>query len=347
MTPPVDMARRYIRQTIFAPIGRQGQDQISSARVVVVGCGALGSAVADQLARAGVGSIRLIDRDFVEIHNLQRQSLYTEDDVRNRTPKAIAAAERLSHVNSQIALEPIVDDLHSGNAIALLSGFDLIIDGTDNFETRYLINDFAVSTDCAWIYGGVIGSYGMTMTIRPGITACMRCVFPEAPPPGVAPTCDTAGVIGPIVQLIASYEVAEALKYLTGAFDRLNSGLLAVDVWQLSQDQIPTGGPQASCPCCEMREFSYLLAPADERETVLCGQDSVQVRPAKPVPIDLELLAKRLAGAGDVVRNRFLLRFTDAATSRELTIFPDGRAIVGGTTDGDEAKRLYSSIVGT
>ena len=346
MSSTIDQSRRYIRQSIFAPIGKSGQDQIGAARVVLVGCGALGSAIADQLVRSGIGSIRLIDRDFVEIHNLQRQSLYSEDDVERRTPKAIAAYERLSRVNSQITIEPVVDDLTSGNVDRLLGGFDLIIDGTDNFETRYLINDYAVANDRPWIYGGVIGSYGMTMTIRPGITACMRCVFPEAPPPGTAPTCDTAGVIAPIVQIIASYEAAEALKCFVGAIDKLNPGLLAVDVWNLSIDTIPTGGPNPDCPTCGHRDFTYLNAPPDDRETVLCGQDSVQVRLANPVSIDLDQLAKRLSGAGEVIRSKFLLRFTDAATDRELTVFPDGRAIIRGTTDGEEAKRLYAAYVG-
>jgi adenylyltransferase/sulfurtransferase len=262
-------------------------------------------------------------------------------------PKALAAYERLSKVNSQITIEPVVDDLNNSNIAQLFNGFDLIIDGTDNFETRYLINDYAVANIRPWIYGGVIGSYGMTMTIRPGSTACMRCVFPEAPPPGVAPTCDTAGVIGPIVQLVASYEVAEALKLLVGAMDKLNPGLLAVDIWNLSTDRVPTGDPVPNCPCCGLHEFSYLNAPRDDRETVLCGQDSVQIRLAKPVQIDLDQLARRLSNAGDVIKSRFLLRFTDAATDREITVFPDGRAIVRGTTDGDEAKRLYATYVGT
>jgi len=346
MPATLDQSRRYIRQSIFAPIGKDGQCRIAMARVAVVGCGALGSAVADQLARAGVGFLRLIDRDFVEIHNLQRQALYTESDVRNRMPKALAAFDRLSAVNSQIEIEPVVDDLNSGNVARLLDHVDLIIDGTDNFETRYLINDFAVAHGRPWIYGGVIGSSGMTMTIRPGQTACMRCVFPEAPPPGVAPTCDTAGVISPVVQVIASYEVAEALKFLVGAIDKLNDGMLAVDVWQLSTDRVPTGEPRPDCPCCGLRQFEFLSAPADDRETVLCGQDAVQVRLAHPVAIDLDQLARRLSGAGDVIRNKFLLRFTDAATDRELTVFPDGRAIVRGTTDGDEAKRLYATYIG-
>lgn len=346
MVSSIDQSRRYIRQAIFQPIGKGGQDQIGAAKVAIVGCGALGSAVADSLARAGVGTLRLIDRDFVEIHNLQRQSLYDEEDVHNRTPKAVAAFERLSAVNSQIAIEPIVDDLNSGNVARLLAGFDLIVDGTDNFETRYLLNDYAVATGVSWVYGGVIGSYGMTMTIRPGETACLRCVFPEAPPPGTAPTCDTAGVIGPAVQMVGALEAAEVLKFLVGAVDRLNDGLLAIDLWQLTIDRVPTGGPNPTCPCCGSREFPYLNAPADDRETVLCGQDSVQVRLAEPVTIDLEQLGKRLSNAGEVVQSRFLLRFTDRATDRELTIFPDGRAIVRGTTDGDEAKRIYATYVG-
>jgi adenylyltransferase/sulfurtransferase len=346
MFSELDQTRRYIRQTIFAPIGKTGQVQLEAARVVLVGCGALGSAIADQLTRAGIGQLRIIDRDFVEIHNLQRQSLFTEDDVRRRMPKSLAAYERLTSVNSQVSIDPIVDDLNNGNIDALLSGFDLIIDGTDNFETRYLINDYAVAHSRPWIYGGVIGSYGMTMTIRPGITACMRCVFPEAPPPGVAPTCDTAGVIGPIVHVIASYEVTEAMKFLVGAFDKLNQGLLAVDLWSLSTDRIPTGLPNPSCPTCGLQMFDYLNAPRDDRETVLCGQDSVQIRLAEPIHLDLDLLAKRLSNAGDVVTSKFLLRFTDAATDRELTVFPDGRAIVRGTTDGEEARRLYATYIG-
>ncbi|MGH2551079.1 MAG: ThiF family adenylyltransferase [Thermomicrobiales bacterium] len=338
---------RYIRQTIFAPIGKSGQERISAGSVVIVGCGALGSAVSDQIARAGVGRIRLIDRDFVEIHNLQRQSLYTEADVADRTPKAIAAALRLSTVNSGIEIEPIIDDLDSSNIDRLLGGFDLIIDGTDNFETRYLLNDYAVANNVPWIYGGVIGGYGMTMTIRPGITACLRCVFPEPPPAGTAPTCDTAGVIGPAVHAVASFEVAEALKYLVGAFDNLNTGLLSFDVWNLSNDRIPTGGPRADCPCCAQHEYLYLNKPTDDRETVLCGQDSVQVRLRTPIKLDLEALARRLSNTGEVKLNKFLLRFTDIATDRELTVFPDGRAIIRGTTDGDEARRLYDVYVGT
>ncbi len=348
MTATINSAPyRYIRQTIFAPIGKSGQEKISNASVVLVGCGALGSAAADQLARAGVGRLRLIDRDFVEIHNLQRQSLYTEADVADRTPKAIAAAQRLATVNSGIIVEPVIDDLDASNIARLLGGFDLIIDGTDNFETRYLLNDFAVANGLPWVYGGVIGGYGMTMTIRPGITACLRCVFPEPPPAGTAPTCDTAGVIGPAVHAVASFEVAEALKYLVGAHDHLNNGLLSFDLWNLSTDRIPTGAPRADCPCCGKHEFPYLNKQQDDRETVLCGQDSVQVRLREPITLDLDALARRLANTGEVKLNKFLLRFTDEATGRELTVFPDGRAIVRGTTDGDEARRLYDVYVGT
>jgi adenylyltransferase/sulfurtransferase len=338
---------RYIRQTIFAPIGKSGQERIGGGSVAIVGCGALGSAVADQIARAGVGRIRLIDRDFVEIHNLQRQSLYTEADVADRTPKALAAAQRLGTVNSSIEIEPVIDDLDASNIDRLLGDVDLIIDGTDNFDTRYLLNDFAVSRNIPWIYGGVIGGYGMTMTIRPGITACLRCVFPEPPPAGTAPTCDTAGVIGPAVHAVASFEVAEALKYLVGAHEHLNNGLLSFDLWNLSNDRIPTGAPRPDCPCCGQQQFSFLNKPSDERETVLCGQDSVQVRLRNPITLDLETLSRRLSNTGDVKLNKFLLRFTDIATGRELTVFPDGRAIVRGTTDGDEARRLYDVYVGT
>ena len=345
VTSPTNL-QRYIRQTIFAPIGKSGEEKISSATVAIVGCGALGSAISDQLARAGVGRMIVIDRDFVEIHNLQRQSLFTEDDVRDRTPKAIAAGRRLAQVNSEIVIEPIVDDLDSSNAERLLSGVDLIVDGTDNFETRYLLNDVAISLGIPWIYGGVIGSYGMTMTIRPGDSPCLQCAFPEPPPAGSAPTCDTAGVIAPAVHAIASVEVAEALKLLVGATDKLNDGLLAIDLWNLTFERVPLGEPRPECPACGMKNFAYLNQPASARETVLCGQDSVQVRVNPPVRIDLDALARRLRGAGDVQLNRFLLRFTDDATSRQLTVFPDGRAIISGTSDGDEARRLYATYIG-
>ena len=346
MTATTNTLQRYIRQTIFAPIGKSGQERLSAATVAIVGCGALGSAISDQLARAGVGRLRLIDRDFVELHNLQRQSLFTEADVAERTPKAIAAGNRLAAVNSDIEIESIVDDLDSGNAEQLLAGADLIVDGTDNFETRYLLNDVAIALGIPWVYGGVIGSYGMTMTIRPGETPCLQCAFPEPPPPGSAPTCDTAGVIAPAVHAIASIEVAEAIKLLTGATDKLNNGLLAIDLWNLTFDQVPLGAPRPDCSACGKRELTFLNQPVSARETVLCGQDSVQVRVHPPVQLDLAALATRLRAAGDVQQNRFLLRFTDSATDRELTIFPDGRAIISGTTDGDEARRLYATYIG-
>ena len=338
--------RRYIRQTIFSPIGVAGQCKLGEASVAIVGCGALGSAIADLLGRAGVGRIKLVDRDFVEIHNLQRQSLYVEQDVRDHTPKAVAAAARLREINSMIAVESLVVDLNSGNIGAVLGDVDLFIDGSDNFETRYLLNDYAISRGVSWVYGGVIAAYGMTMTIRPGITRCLRCLFPEPPEPGSAPTCDTAGVIGPAVHIIAALQATEAIKLLVGATDKVNDGLIAIDLWALTFDTIRSGGPRPGCPACQLGQLVFLDRPVIERQTVLCGQDSVQVLPGVDVRIDLERLAERLRPAGDVKVSRFLLRFTDGGTGRQITVFPDGRAIVGDTTDGDEARRLYAAFVG-
>lgn len=338
--------RRYIRQTIFAPIGVDGQRKLADASVAIVGCGALGSAIADLLGRAGVGRIKLVDRDFVEIHNLQRQSLYVEQDVRDHTPKALAAAARLREINSMITVEPLVVDLNSGNIGNVLGDVDLFVDGSDNFETRYLLNDYAISRGMPWVYGGVIAAYGMTMTIRPGVTRCLRCLFPEPPEPGSAPTCDTAGVIGPAVHVIASIQATEALKLLVGATDRVNDGLIAIDLWALTFDTIRSGGPRAGCPACQLGQLEFLDRPVAARQTVLCGQDSVQVLPGVDVRIDLERLAERLQAAGEVKVSRFLLRFVDAGTGRQITVFPDGRAIVAGTTDGDEARRLYATYVG-
>jgi molybdopterin/thiamine biosynthesis adenylyltransferase len=338
--------RRYVRQTIFAPIGAAGQAKLAAAAVAVVGCGALGSAAADLLARAGVGRLKLIDRDFVEIHNLQRQSLYDEADVLAHTPKALAAAARLGAVNSAITIEPVVTDLNSANVGALLGDVDLFVDGSDNFETRYLLNDYAIARGIPWVYGGVIAAYGMTMTIRPGSTPCLRCLFPEQPEPGSAPTCDTAGVIGPAVHVVASLQATEALKLLVGATDATNDGLLAIDLWALTFDRVRTGGPRAGCPACQLGQLEHLARPVTAKQTVLCGQDSVQVLPGAQVRVDLETLAARLRSAGEVQVSRFLLRFTDAGTGRQITVFPDGRAIVAGTTDGDEARRLYATFVG-
>ena len=339
-------AERYVRQSIFAPIGPEGQRRLGATRVLLVGCGALGSAVADLLVRAGIGRLIVVDRDYVELSNLQRQTLFDEADVADHLPKAAAAAARLRRINGDVRIEPVVTDVNPTNVERLANDADLIVDGTDNFETRYLINDVAVKRGIPWVYGGVIGGYGMTMTIRPGQTPCLRCVFPEPPPAGTAPTCDTAGVLGPAVGLVAALQTAEALKLAVGDVEALNHDLLAIDVWRLSFDRIPLSEPRPDCPTCGQHDFAFLDAMAPSRTTVLCGQDAVQVRIHPPVALDLGALADRLGAVGEVRSNRFLLRFNERAGKHELTIFPDGRAIVKGTTDPAEARALYARYVG-
>ncbi len=338
---------RYARQALLAPVGHDGQRRISRTRVLLVGCGALGSGVADLLVRAGIGHLTIADRDYVELTNLQRQSLFDEADVENHLPKAEAAAARLRRINGEVVVTPVVADVNAGNVEALVASADLIVDGTDNFETRYLVNDAAVKLGRPWVYGGVIGSYGMTMTIRPGATACLRCVFPEPPAAGSAPTCDTAGVLGPAVALVAALEAAEALKLAVGADASLNPDLLAVDAWQCAFDRIPRPARRDDCPTCVRREFVFLDQRAPSQTTVLCGHDAVQVLVHPPVALDLAALAARLCVVGEVNSNRFLLRFREGADlPRELTVFPDGRAIVKGTTDPTEARVLYARYVG-
>ncbi|HET8631111.1 MAG TPA: ThiF family adenylyltransferase [Thermomicrobiales bacterium] len=347
--PPAgaDLAR-YVRQTIHPQIGEAGQRRLGAARVLLVGCGALGTHVADTLARAGVGHLRVVDRDFIELNNLQRQILFDEEDLARGLPKALAAAEKLRRINSIIAVEPVVDDVNAGNIAALIEGIDVIVDGTDNFETRYLLNDAAIKAGIPWVYGGVLATYGVTMTIVPGETACLRCVFPDPPAPGVAPTCDTAGVLGPAVATIAALEAAETLKLLLGARDALNRDLLALDVWRLTFDRLPAARLTA-CPACGDGERShpFLDHAAASRTTTLCGRDAVQVAVNPPARLDLAALAARLGAAGAVRANDYLLRFRPEAEGRhELVIFPNGRAIVHGTDDPAIARSLYARYIG-
>jgi adenylyltransferase/sulfurtransferase len=337
---------RYVRQELFRPISRSGQDQLKQSHVALIGCGALGSAIADLLVRAGIGSLTIVDRDYVELHNLQRQSLFTEADVTAHTPKAEAAAQTLAKINSDVRVIPVIADLNGSNAESLLRDASIIVDGTDNFETRYLLNDLAVKSSKPWVYGGVIASYGTTMTIRPGITPCLRCIFPDQPDPGSAPTCDTAGVIGPAVHAIAAIEAAEVMKLAVGDFEALNIGLLTMDLWQLKFDQVALGSPRPDCPTCSRRQFEFLNRARPSQATVLCGHDAIQVLPEPGVILDLQELARRLRPVGEVMVSRFLLRFDDASGGRQLTVFPDGRAIIKGTTDETEARSLYARFVG-
>ena len=330
---------RYSRQIVFPGIGETGQQRLLDARVVVVGCGALGSFQAGALARAGIGYLRIIDRDYVELSNLQRQWLFDQCDVEQGLPKSIAAARQLAAINSDIRIEPVVADLVPGNADDLLSECDLILDGTDNFETRYLINDYAVSHARPWVYGAAVGSYGISMAVVPGKTACLRCVYPD-PPPGAQPTCETAGVLGSVTALIASLQVSEAIKILCGA--EPSRKITTVDVWTGEIRQIAEPGPDPQCPACGLRQFPYLNG--ERRAPVsLCGRNAVQIH-ERARPLDLRELAERLAPLGLVRANEFALRFETPPYL--LTIFPDGRAIVKGTTDVGVARSLYARYIG-
>jgi molybdopterin-synthase adenylyltransferase len=332
---------RYARQIRFQGLGDEGQSALSAARVSVVGCGALGGLQAEALARAGVGSITVIDRDFVEISNLQRQFLFTEEDAANAMPKAVAAERRLRQINSTIGIRGIVADLDSACIFDLLDGTDLILDATDNFETRFLINDFSVSRNIPWIYGAAVGSYGLMMPVLPGETACLRCVYPE-PPPGIQPTCETAGVLGSITMLIASLQTGEAIKILSGHPELVRRSIVRVDAWSGGIREVAAPDREPDCPACGKKEFSWL--DGTKRAPVsLCGRNAVQIH-ERHRPVNLTALGQRLDGLGRVLANDFALRFF--LYPYEMTVFPDGRAIIKGTTDLGVARSLYSQYIG-
>jgi adenylyltransferase/sulfurtransferase len=335
---------RYSRQVLFAGIGREGQKRLADSRAVIIGCGALGSAQAESLARAGIGKLRIVDRDFVEFSNLQRQTMFTESDAAQRLPKAIAAADHLREINSDIEVEPEIADVNHSNVERLIQDGEVVIDGTDNFATRYLINDACVKHGVNWIYGAAVGSYGVTMTIRPKVTPCLRCVFPETPAAATAPTCDTAGVIMPIINIVAAVQVSEALKLLTGNEDDLHGSLMQFDVWRNQWRSISIGQPVQNCPTCSLGKFETLQPESAEFAAVLCGRHAVQVSPAHPMRVDLNQLSRRLAPAGEVKGNDYLLRFRTGEF--EMTIFQDARSIIRGTDDISTARSLYAKFIG-
>ncbi len=339
-----EIPARYSRQILFDGIGKEGQARIMASRVALVGCGALGTVQASLLVRAGVGALRIIDRDFIEESNLQRQILFDEDDVRNLVPKAVAAEKKLRAANSLVQLEGVVEDVNASTIERLLKGFDLIVDASDNFDVRYLINDYAVKTGTPWIYGACVGSYGLTFPILPGETACLQCVFESAPPAGFSPTCDTAGVIGPIVGTIASMQAAEALKILAGRRDKINRRITAIDLWENRRDGFDLPARDPKCPCCAQHKFEYLDGVRGAEATTLCGRNSVQICQRAGTRVNLDALARRLAPLGSLEKNRFLLRAN--IDNYQLTIFANGRAIISGTYDLAVAKSLYSRYVG-
>lgn len=335
---------RYARQIIYPGIGEDGQAALAVARVTIIGVGATGSVLANHMVRAGVGRLRLIDRDFVELNNLQRQLLYDEEDVAAMLPKATAAAAKLRRINSQINIEEIVADVGPANIAGLIADADVVLDGTDNFATRYLINDACVKLGKPWVYCGVLATYGMTHTIRPGVTPCLRCIMGELPAPGTVPTCDTAGIIGPIVALMGSIAAAEALKLIVGR-GTLNDGMVHIDLWDGTYERFDLGSPSSDCPTCGRRQFDFLSAEAGARTTALCGRDAVQVSlPGRH--LDLAALAERLRSAqvGVVHANPYLVRAYIG--DYELTVFADSRAIIKGTHDEAVAATLYAKYVG-
>jgi adenylyltransferase/sulfurtransferase len=334
---------RYIRQSLFEGIGPKGHHRISAARAVVVGCGAVGGVVAGCLARSGIGRLRIIDRDFVETQNLHRQRLFDEDDADRRLPKAIAAARRLGAVNSTVELEPIVRDLNPDNAVELLAGQSIILDGTDNFQTRFLLNDVALKLKIPWIYAGAVGSSVSVMPVLPGEGACLRCLMEEAPAPGSLPTCETAGVVNAAPGVAGCLESSLALRILTGDTS-FGGRLVTGDVWetQFRRVNVPK---RADCPACAEGELDYLNRSAGARTAALCGREAVQILPAREGNIPLEKLQKSLGPGCESHYNGYLLRIE--ADNLRLMLFPTGRAIAQGTSELPRAKAMYARFVST
>ena len=338
----VELQERYSRQVLFPGIGSEGQRRLAGARVAIVVCGATGSALASLLARAGVGTIRIIDRDYVEPSNLQRQSLFDEADASESLPKAIAATRRIAAFNSQVVVEPQVADLTPDNIDALLQGAPLILDGTDNFETRYLLNDFAVKHSLPWIYTAAVGSYAVTLNILPGKTACLACIFPDLPR-GTFETCETAGILNSAVNLAASISATEALKFLVGSEDKMRRTLLSADLWRNEHAEVAADKPRAGCRACGEHDFIHLAGEGRPHIT-LCGRNSVQIH-ERQRPVNFAEMSDRLRSHGSVRHNDFVLKFL--REPYEMTLFADGRAIIKGTTDTAVARSLYARYVGS
>lgn len=336
---------RYNRQTLLPQIGRAGQERLRAGRVLLVGCGALGTQIAEQLARAGVGFLRIADRDIVELSNLQRQTLFDEPHAREATPKALAAAGRLAAINSDVLVEPHVVDVDSDSIRALVDGVHLVIDGTDNVGTRYLINDIALDRNLPWVYGACVGVEGRVMPVLPPIGPCLRCVFETPPAPGELPTCDTVGVLGSAAAMVASMQSVASIRILIGDPPELK--LTTLNAWTGRVTQLDVSdGRRADCPCCARRDFVYLNNPPAVGAS-LCGRDAVQIRGARNQQVNLSKLFDRLSRVGEVQRSEYLLRAQLNENNRKLTVFPDGRAIIHGTTDLTTARAIYDRYVGS
>jgi adenylyltransferase/sulfurtransferase len=348
----MDDLGRYARQSVLAEIGVEGQKRLLASSAAVIGCGALGTHIASHLVRAGVGRVLLVDRDLVELSNLQRQILFDEQDIARGLPKAVAAADKLRQINSQVQVEAVVTDVNPDNVENLIGDVSLVLDGTDNFETRFLINDACVKLDIPWVYGAVVSTYGMTMTIIPHETPCFRCFLSEMPPPGSVPTCDTVGVLGTAAAIVAALEATEALKLLTGHTEAIQRKLLYVDAWTGELEHFALSKGDTPCPVCDLGHFEFLEAREGSWATSLCGRQAVQVNTrhnagrekGHETHLSFPQLAQRLRSAGQVSFNDHLLRFR--VDSFELTVFPDGRAIVHGVTDPALARALYARYIG-
>jgi len=359
---------RYHRQILLPGIGQQGQEMLLRSKALIIGCGALGTVIANMLARAGVGHLVIIDRDFIEITNLQRQVLFDEQDVHDAIPKAEAAKRKIAKINSQIQVTAIVDDLNHTNIEKIAQGCDVLVDGVDNFETRFLANDCAVKLGIPYIYGGAVGTVGMTYAILPHTqsgdspweqkclaTPCLRCIFEQAPPPGMNPTCDTAGVLGSVVAIVANYQVNETIKVLTANFDAVNPSMISIDTWLNTTRQLKVRRAYdvGQCVCCKNRDFQFLAGKFTSATTTLCGRNAVQLMHKNTDndgnnTLDFDDIASRLKAHGQVTANKFMLRaqITDNSQAYELTLFTDGRAIIKGTKDANTAKSIYAKYIG-
>jgi len=358
---------RYHRQMLLPGFGKHGQRRLLSSTALILGCGALGTVTANVLARAGVGHLIIADRDYIELTNLQRQVLFDEQDVADGLPKAEAAKRKIAGINSQVKVTPIVDDINHRNIERHAAGVDLLIDGLDNFETRYLVNDFAVKHGIPYVYGGAVGTVGMAFAILPHTikgdsawelapagslaTPCFRCIFEEMPPPGQGATCDTVGVLGPVVSIVANFQAAEALKILTGNFEQLWPALLSIDIWSntFSQLKVARAWDKGNCPCCKQWNFEFLEGRTGSSATSLCGRDAVQLTHRQNQgTLNFDEIAKRLRTHGRVSSNEFMLRaeIRDNDKEYELTLFADGRAIVKGTGEAQVARAVFAKYVG-
>ena len=337
------MANRYSRQILYAGIGETGQQRIQSSRMVVIGCGALGTVGAEMLVRAGVGSLRLIDRDFVEESNLQRQTLFTEEDARQTIPKAVAAERALRAINSEIEVKGFVEDVTFGNMEELCRDSQVILDGTDNFETRYLMNDFSVKYGVPWIYGACLGSYGISLAFQPPVTACLQCLLEEPPGIGTLETCETAGILAPVVHAVSAYQTAQALKLLVGQCPA--GEMLQLDVWENQWRLLPVSKAQNEpCACCDSRAFRFLEGNQRDRLTRLCGRDAVQVCPGRHIRLNFREISRRLKDSGKIDFNKYLMRIH--IEGYEIALFRDGRSIIKGTDDFSQARAIYAKYIG-